>query len=152
METQAQKAHIARLTETEEINQQGIGVRFDQIEDSIKQLVRRIETMQKSIDLLFADRSILEDIVTSMGQVKSMNVLNRQHQENVMKGMQEDVSTIKTAVQEVHADVKETKATVEEGMEDLGNTIDKSTEQQKNTVVLKDQTLIDKVRSAVIRK
>ncbi len=122
----------SRITPDErELYQQGLGVRFEEVISLVKQVLRVVNNIQKSQDMLFADRQILEDIMISMSQYKSMSVLNREHQDSMFKQLQSEIQEMKTSVN------------------DVGDTLDKKQDVQKNTVILKDPSLIDKVKQAI---
>ena len=83
----------------------------NQISDSLKELSRRVDTLQKSVDTQVADRNILEDILTRLSAVEQALHMNKDHQTDVAKDMKADLLDVKHAVddkiEEVRLDIKD---------------------------------------------
>lgn len=83
--------------------------------DQIKKIVRRIDSLQKTVDLLFEDRSILEDIQGRLTAVEEQLKLNRQHDNQVRKDIKEEIQTVGQNVQ----------GAVEDKIDEINNQIEK---------------------------
>jgi chromosome segregation ATPase len=105
-------------------------LQLNRLEDEIKKNSRRIETMQKSLDLLYEDRSILEDIVAKLNTLLEQFQLNRNRSEK--------------QTQDIKFEVQEVKDKVEDKIGDVGNTVEKnigtlvSEMKQKQVVTIKE--------------
>ena len=93
-------------------NDQIVFVRMDEMTNELQKVVRRIDVMQKSLDILYKDREILEKIISDISQLKSLVVSNREHQEIMIK--------------DVKSEVVETNDTLQDGISTLSDTIDKN--------------------------
>lgn len=69
------------------------------IADELKRLSRRLDTLQKSTDLLFKDREILEDVLTRLTALENAMNLQRQTATENAKNMRNDISGVKEAVE-----------------------------------------------------
>ncbi len=78
------------------------------MEEELKKIVRRLDSLQKTTDLLFQDRNILEDILSRLSAVEQALHLNKEHQTEMQKDMKADVKDVKFAVQDKIDEVKET--------------------------------------------
>ena len=61
------------------------------LQDELKKLSRRIDTMQKSVDILNDDRNMLEDILTRLSAVEQALNLNKDHQIEMNKNIKEEI-------------------------------------------------------------
>ena len=95
--------------------------------DELKRLSRRIDEMQKTLDLLFADREIFEDILTRMSAVENAMHLQR--------------ATATENAKDIKADIKEVADVVESKVDEVNQSMD------DKTVVLKgkNQTIVEKI-------
>ena len=75
-------------------------VKESNIEGSLNRLSRRVDTMQKSLDLLFEDRKILEEILGSLAMLKELQFSTRSHQENLTKDIKAEVVDTKMEVKD----------------------------------------------------
>ena len=95
----------------------------------LEKVIRRIETLQKTVDLLYQDRNIQEDIQAAIHSLKEVLLANRQHQDFAMKGLKFDVGEAEEAITEkinkVKEEVKDTKETVEQNVGELVTEISK---------------------------
>jgi chromosome segregation ATPase len=78
------------------------------LEDELKKVTRRIETMQKSLDLLYEDRSILEDILGKLTTLIEQSALNRNRTERQTKDIKYEVQGVKEKVEDKIIDVGDT--------------------------------------------
>lgn len=63
---------------------------FQRLEDEIKKVVRRQDTMQKSLDLLYEDRNILEDLVNKMNSLsEAVSRIRERYDKNTAEIKQE---------------------------------------------------------------
>ena len=70
------------------------------MEDDLKKVVRRLDTLQKTTDLMMADRNILEDILTRLSAVEQALHLNKEHQTEVQKDMKAGMLDVKHGVED----------------------------------------------------
>lgn len=75
-----------------------IQVALAKVEDEIKKVVRRQDEMQRSLDLLFADRQILEDLQGSMKHLQEIILANQTHQDSGRMDLKADIADVQTAV------------------------------------------------------
>ena len=67
--------------------------------DELKRTNRRINQLQKTVDLLYADREILEDIQSRLTGVEEKLRLSRQHDEQVRKDIKYEINEVKDRVE-----------------------------------------------------
>lgn len=87
------------------------------IQDELAKIVRRIDQMQKTLDLLFHDREILENIQGRLTAVEERLSLNNQHSDVVRKDIKEEinlandrtVAAVETKVDEIYDEIKKKK-------------------------------------------
>ena len=77
------------------------------ISDELKRLSRRIEDIAKTVDLLFSDREILEDLLTRMTAVESAIHLQRSTATTNAKNIHEDINEVKDVVEAKVGEVAE---------------------------------------------
>jgi len=87
-------------------------IQLNRLEDELKKVVRRVDTMQKSLDLLYEDRSILEDIIGKVQSLQEQFALNRNRQEK--------------HTQEVKSDIQGVQEKVETKFDEVGESVDKN--------------------------
>jgi predicted nucleic acid-binding Zn-ribbon protein len=97
---------------------------FIRLEDELKKVVRRVDSVQKSVDLLYEDRSILEDLQGSIQSFKEILLHNRHH--------------VDSAVKDVKAEVIEQGIRVKESVEDNISGLVQNIEQKDNVVIIKE--------------
>lgn len=86
---------------------------IETLTDQVKKVVRRQDELQKSVDLLYKDREILEDMQGSIKHLQEIIIQNQQHQDNTKK--------------ELRADVKESQFAVEAKVDQVQKIIDEKT-------------------------
>ena len=91
--------------------------------EELKKIIRRIDSIQKSVDTLNNDRNMLEDIITRLSAVEQALHLNKQHQTEMTK--------------ELKAEVRESGAIVDNSVQEIKDKIT-------------DKTVIVKARSGNI--
>ena len=85
------------------------------IEDELKKVVRRQDTLQKSVDVQVADRNILEDILTRLSAVEEALHLNKDHQAEMQKDTKADILDVKYAVEDkIENKINEVRVGIEE--------------------------------------
>ncbi len=77
------------------------------VEDELKRLSRRTEELQKTVDLLFQDRAILEDILTRLSQVELALRANQKNQTVMQQDTKNEIQEVKAATKEKVEEVKE---------------------------------------------
>jgi hypothetical protein len=77
--------------------------------NELKNVLRRLDSIEKTVNLLFEDRAILENIVGRITGLEEQEKLSRQHANAVRQDIKSDISmselktgaTVETAVEEV---------------------------------------------------
>jgi hypothetical protein len=69
----------------------GLGTKF--VVDELDKIVRRVNTLQKTVDILLQDRDILENIQGRLTGLEEQMKLTRQHDNEVRKDIKEEVNT-----------------------------------------------------------
>src|SRR5581483_11056928 len=87
--------------------------------DEEKKTKRAVDTVQKSIDLVYQDRQILEDVVGGIGSLRDILLKNREHQEIVRKDLKADVSGVTEKVEEVKKDVVDIVVDVSQNVKEV---------------------------------
>ena len=90
------------------------------LEDEVKKLIRRVDTMQKSVDLLYQDRSILEDMQGSIRGLQEIMLHNREHNASAINDVKNEVKESQIAVEQK---LTEVQTTVGEGVSVLAKEI-----------------------------
>ena len=67
---------------------------LQRLEDELKKVVRRQETMQKSLDLLYEDRGILEDIVAKLTTLQEQFAKIRDRYDKNTKDIKQEVTGV----------------------------------------------------------
>jgi len=78
---------------------------LDKIEDELKKIVRRQEVMQKSLDTLYEDRGILEDLQGQMRNLQEQFQLNRQNSERRNQDVKYEIQNVQDKVQDSMAEM-----------------------------------------------
>ena len=75
-----------------------IELELGKISDELKKVTRRINDLQKSVDLLYKDREILEDLQGSVRKLQELQLNARQHSDTVAQDIKFEIkdSQIKT--------------------------------------------------------
>lgn len=121
-----------------------ISYSFAKLGDEFAKLTRRIEQLQKSLDLLYEDRSILEDMQAGIRALQEVLLHNRKHMDNVVKDVKAEVIEQGMKVEDKVDSVKET---VEDNISDLVQNIEK----QENVVLIKEG-LLKKFKRFIARR
>lgn len=69
------------------------------MEEDLKRIVRRLDSLQRTIDLLYNDRNILEDVVSRLLAVEQSLQLNKAHQTEIQKDIKADVRDVQNIVE-----------------------------------------------------
>ena len=63
------------------------------IQDELSKVNRRLERLEKGLDILNSDREILEDVVGRLTALEEQTRLTRQHDNAVRKDIKEEINT-----------------------------------------------------------
>ena len=77
------------------------------VTNELKRLSRRIEDIGKTLDLLFADREILEDLLSRMSAVEAAIHLQRSTATETAKNIKQDIEEVKDVVEAKVGEVSE---------------------------------------------
>lgn len=77
------------------------------INEELSRLNRRIDEMQKSLDSLFADRKILEELLGSIAHLKELVLSNQKHQDNLQKDVKAEVIDTKLEMKDKVTELQE---------------------------------------------
>lgn len=113
------------------INEEEVQIVLARLEDEIKKVIRRVDGLQKSVDLLYQDREILEDMQGSIKSLQEVLLYSRQHVDNAVKDVKAEVIEQGFKVEEK---VQAVKMSVEENISGLVQNIEK----KKNVFVIKE--------------
>jgi len=108
-----------------------IQLELSRLSDAFNKLIRRVDGLQKSVDLLYQDREILEDMQGSIKSLQEVLLYSRQHVDNAVKDVKAEVIEQGLKVEEKVQSVKET---VEDNITGLVQNIEK----KKNVIVVKE--------------
>ncbi len=67
---------------------------LQKLEDELKKVVRRVETMQKSLDLLYEDRGILEDIIAKQNALQEQFALIRNRYDKNTQDIRQEITGV----------------------------------------------------------
>lgn len=81
--------------------------------DILKQIIRRLDTQERTVDLIYKDRNILEDILVRLTALEA--ALHKQR------------DTITETAKEARANIGEVKSAVENKVNEMNDTIDGKT-------------------------
>lgn len=76
-------------------------IKYQKLEEELKKVVRRQDEIQKSVDLLFQDRAILEDLQASVTGLKEIILANQQHQDMARNSVQADINEVTNTMKEL---------------------------------------------------
>jgi hypothetical protein len=107
-----------------QVSNESLKILIDSVQQDVAKLDRKQDVQQKSLDILYQDREILESILAGISELKQLIVSHREHQDTAMKDVKQEVT--------------DTKDTVSENIGTLVDSIDK-----KKVVVMKDSNTID---------
>ena len=62
-----------------------------EIQDELGNITRRLSSVEKRLDLLNADREILEDLVARLTALEEQTRLSRQNDETIRKDLKEEI-------------------------------------------------------------
>lgn len=92
------------------------------LEEELKKLIRRVDTLQKSVDLMYADRNILEDILAKQRVFDETLKLHREHLTLDKRDLKADIRDARNSVENKVDDIKDA---VEENIPKLVENIEK---------------------------
>ena len=92
---------------------------FKKLQDTVKSNTKRVDVLQKTVDLLSQDRDILEDLQGGLRSVEEVLLANREHNRSHIKDLKADVRQVEAKVELEAGNVKDKieeipKETVEE--------------------------------------
>ncbi len=134
----ASKINMDNQSQTDQIL-----VGIAKFEDELKKVVRRVDQIQKSVDILYQDREILEDMQGSIQALKEVLLHNRQHIDTVVKDVKAEVIEQGAKVEDK---VNQMKDTVQDNMSGLVQNIE-----QKSVFVVKEG-FFKKFRKFLLRR
>lgn len=106
-----------------------IQLELEKLRDEVGKVVRRQDEIQKTVDLLFTDRQILEDVQGSIKHLQEIILQNQEHQDNTKKDLKADVKDIKISmenkVEAVQAIVENAATEIKATVENKDNFIEK---------------------------
>jgi hypothetical protein len=70
---------------------EALSLQVKETKESLDKLVRRVDGLQKSVDLVYADREILEDIQGSISALKEILVSHKSHVDTATKDVKAEV-------------------------------------------------------------
>ncbi len=116
------------LSQAIKASEERILLKVESALEEIKKCVRRVDQLQKTSDLIYEDRNILEDIQTSITALREGIHVNQQHQERVAKDVkaeviertletQEKVKNVEKKVEAKVGEVADTTTTLLTGIE-----------------------------------
>lgn len=83
---------------------------FDQsltrIDDTLKVVIRRLDSHQKSLDLIDAERNILEDLIVISRSIQELLKQQRDHQQITNKDVRANLSEVKERAEQIPDEVK----------------------------------------------
>lgn len=89
------------------VKNQSDKISLTQVSDELKRLSRRIEEIGKTLDLLYQDREILEDVLSRMGAVETAIHLQRSNATENAKDIKENIDEVKDVVEAKVGEVSE---------------------------------------------
>ena len=81
---------------------------LSKLKDEVKGLSRRVDTLQKSVDLLSQDRNILEDLLGGIRSLEGILLANRTHQDLKSQDIKADIKDVQDSVEKTASEVQET--------------------------------------------
>lgn len=115
----------------EQLQNEQLQLEISRLSDEFKKLIRRVDGLQKSVDLLYQDREILEDMQGSIKALQEVLLYNRQHIDNAVKEVKAEVIEQGLKVEDK---VEKVKTTVEDNISGLLQNIEK----KKNVILIKE--------------
>ena len=113
------------------------GLDILRINEKITDIERRLNSIEKYVELVYKDRELLVEVQGSVAHLKSMLIENQQHQNNTSSALKADVSEVQFTVESAVAEVKDT---VKESTSNLV------------TNIAKKENLIDRLRNKLFKK
>ena len=102
-------------------------------EEELKKVVRRLDSLQKTVDLMFSDRNLLEDILARLSTLENALHLNREHQTEMQKDTKADIGDVKNIVE----------AKIDEAITNMD---------EKTVVIAKNDNILAKIRKLFKKK
>ena len=75
-------------------------------EDQHKQIIRRLESLEKNLEIVLKDRDMLEDIILRVDNLNNAILMNREKQHEVQKNISADIKDVQVAVEDKVSEVK----------------------------------------------
>lgn len=116
------------LSKAIKASEERIMLKLDAVLEEVKKCVRRVDQLQKTSDLIYEDRNILEDMQASITALREGIHVNQQHQERVARDVkaeviergletQEKVKNVEKKVEAKVGEVADTTTTLLTGIE-----------------------------------
>mgnify|MGYP001563020866 CR=1 FL=1 len=109
---------------------------LDEINNELKKLTRRVDSVQHSVDLNMKDRDILEDLLGRMTSVEAVLEANRKHQDLKTQDIKADIQDVHDKVEQT---ASETQETVEENLGALATQVS-----ERKVILIKKEGFWDK--------
>lgn len=119
------------MAKEKDINTKIVLVKIEELSKEVNNLGRRISTAQKSIDLVYDDRQLLENINGNLVSLKQLVVDHQKH--------------VDTSVKDIKADVGDAKTVVEDKVDEKMNKLITSIKPKK--VIFIDNGIFKKIKS-----
>ena len=98
-----------------------LSAKISKLEDEVKKVVRRQNEIQKSVDLLFQNSEILEDMQASIQALKEIILQNQQRQDNARGSLQADVRAVGEGMEDVKTTLSDKTIIVKTGNKNIFN-------------------------------
>lgn len=72
-----------------------------------KQVIRRLDSLEKNMELVLKDRNLLEDIELQLSELKTALHMNRERQGEVKKELSADMKDVQNAVEDKVQEIKD---------------------------------------------
>jgi gas vesicle protein len=73
----------------------------------LKSIVRRLDSVEKNLDMVLKDRDMFEDILLQLSELKNAVHMNRERQGEIKKELSADIKDVQNAVEDKVQEVKD---------------------------------------------
>lgn len=96
-----------------DVDLRSLSLQLDQISNQNKEILKSLNGLQKSVDLVYEDRDLFADVMNAIHKVQTMVLSSDKHNESLTKEVVNTVEKKTDAVQaEVHVTTHEVKNTI----------------------------------------
>lgn len=81
-------------------------------DDKLDKIIRRQDSLQNTMDLLYKDRELLEDIHTRLGMLTEALVSNKKHQTQVDENIKQEVASVKVVIEDKTVIIKASEKSI----------------------------------------